>query len=188
MDLLITAVVAFIFGLGFGANTNKSKIKKYKAASQYRPKAQYQEKPKEPPLDEQFLNASLSNSYKKQYLLNKSEKQIYWSLVKYLKGQYCINPQASLGEVVVCDNEFGYRAINSKRSDFVITDKSFQPVAVIEYQGSGHYLSNHEIRDKTKRNALNSAGVKYVELHQTDEHHIYQELVRYNFIESSQNA
>ena len=177
MDYLIVASITFMFGylIGLSSTTNNrpKQVKNYKSIKTER---------KEISIDQQFLAASSSNNYNKQYLLNKSEKKVYWLLVKYLKQKYCVNPQASLGEILRCENEIGYRAINSKRSDFIITDKSFNPLAVIEYQGSGHYQSNYEVRDKIKSNALSNAGIEYIQFKKTDEDYIFNKLVEGNFL------
>ncbi|MPN33437.1 hypothetical protein SDC9_180924 [bioreactor metagenome] len=36
------------------------------------------------------------------------------------------------------------------------------PVAVIEYQGSGHYKGNAKVRDEIKKIACEKAGIKYL--------------------------
>ena len=160
MELVATALIAFVAGIFF-ANSGSPKTNHNK-------NHEYQEKPKlEKPeyisLEEQFLEASKSCFYETKNLLNHTEKLIYWKLVRFLKKSYCVNPQVSLGEILICEDELGYRAINSKRSDFVITDRQFRPIAIIEYQGSGHYQSNSENRDATKRHALTRAGIDYIE-------------------------
>ncbi|WP_444944225.1 DUF2726 domain-containing protein [Microbulbifer sp. ZKSA006] len=180
MDILITAIIAFIAGIVVaGAKKPKKPVPK-KPVQQPQP-AQTYEKPKPKPLDDQFLEASQRCLYSKQNLLNNSEKNIYWVLVKFLSKNYCINPQASLGEILTCENKFGYRAINSKRSDFVITNKQFQPLAVIEYQGAGHFQGNYQKRDLTKRNALKRARVAFVQISETSEEHIKQTLEECGF-------
>ena len=58
-----------------------------------------------------------------------------------------------------------YRAINSKRCDLVIADRYGNPVAVLEYQGSGHNIGGTAgKRDEIKRIALERAGVRFVEI------------------------
>ena len=113
--------------------------------------------------DQEMLNLSKTSIYTRKCLLNKPEKGLYWELIGLLKGRYLIHPQASLGEVLVCAGD-GHKAINSKRCDFLITDKNLYPLAVIEYHGSGHFQGNHAIRNEIKRNAVMRAGIKYIEI------------------------
>ena len=139
-------------------------------------KKKRKENDQEESIDIQYLRATEYYDYSRQYLLNKTEKEIYWILVRELNSRYCINPQASLGEILKSSEYFAYRAINSKRSDFVITTKKFLPVAVVEYQGSGHFQNNHEIRTQIKKNALEKAGILFIELFDLSEEHIKQQL------------
>jgi len=57
------------------------------------------------------------------------------------------------------------KTVNSKRVDFCITDNKFSPMAIIEYQGSGHKLSGDSgYRDATKSQAALDAGIKFIQL------------------------
>jgi hypothetical protein len=57
-------------------------------------------------------------------------------------------------------------AINSKRCDLLLADRRGMPVAVLEYQGSGHGIGGTAgQRDDIKRQALKRAGVRYREIH-----------------------
>lgn len=161
-DLLAILFFTFIgYSIGLRKKTQKSTPK----APAHNGFANKKNKPEiEEPIEIQFLNASMNNRYESRNLLNKSEIDAYWTLVKLLRNQFYVNPQVSLGEILSCENTMGYRAINSKRADFVLTDKNFKPVAVIELQGSGHYQGEHEIRDSIKFNALSNAGIKYIQI------------------------
>jgi hypothetical protein len=61
-------------------------------------------------------------------------------------------------------------SINSKRADFMIFDEQADIVAVIEYQGSGHFGRSKESRaraiesDRIKRSALSDAGIPLLEV------------------------
>ena len=77
--------------------------------------------------------------------------------------------QVSLGEVLGCDDRDGFNAINAKRVDLLIVDGGYAPIAAIEYQGSGHYLSDTAAaRDAVKKEALRKAGIGYIEITQDD--------------------
>jgi hypothetical protein len=78
---------------------------------------------------------------------------------------FYVFPQVSLGEILHTAVDDAYRAINSKRCDFLIANRRGYPVAVLEYQGSGHNIGGTaERRDRIKRIALEKAGVRYVEI------------------------
>jgi hypothetical protein len=108
------------------------------------------------------LAITRKNKYLKQSVLNKSEQKIYWLLVKIIKNHNSIKlfPQISLGEILASKN--GYKTIQCKRVDFCITDKWFNPIMVVEYNGLGHYQGNYKERDDIKEIATTSAGIKYV--------------------------
>jgi hypothetical protein len=91
------------------------------------------------------------------------------------RGQYPFHvfPQVSLGQIIHTDPANGreadnaYRAINSKRCDLLLADRNGTPIAVLEYQGSGHGIGGTAgQRDDIKRRALERAGVRYIEIHQ----------------------
>ncbi|GAB1258691.1 DUF2726 domain-containing protein [Aurantivibrio plasticivorans] len=108
------------------------------------------------------------NSYTSQRLLNKGEETLYWSLIKHLKREYYVHSQVSLGELLACGDESGYRAINSKRADFCITNKRFNPLLVIEFHGKGHFQGNAKKRDHNKKLALEKANIIYHEVYDSE--------------------
>lgn len=84
---------------------------------------------------------------------------------------YYVFPQVSLGQVIRAEarwdwqSDQAHRAINSKRCDLLVADRTGHPVAVLEYQGAGHNIGGTaERRDEIKRIALESAGVRFVEI------------------------
>jgi len=110
--------------------------------------------------------------FKKKRLMNKSEEHIYWKLVGYCKNRNLnVFTQVSLGEILNANSEH-YRYINAKRVDFCITDRNFMPVAVVEYQGSGHFNETYQERDAIKRQAVESAGLFYIPLHVGEEENV----------------
>ena len=111
-------------------------------------------------------------SWRRRAVLNHNEGLIYESaqaLLEQLQPSWKVWPQVSLGEVVEtqgrteADRE-AYRWINSKRADFLVVDGRGWPLAVIEYQGRGHYRGNATERDAVKRTVLPRAGIRYVEV------------------------
>ena len=104
----------------------------------------------------------------KRSILNKSERNVYFALKKLtnaFKGEFYICPQINLGEIISApDSPSGtaaYSAINSKRVDFCIADRHFNPVAVIEFQGEGHFQGDAKLRDDIKYKATTKAGIYY---------------------------
>ena len=111
-------------------------------------------------------------SWRRRAVLNHNEGLVYESaqaVLEQLKPSWNVWPQVSLGEVVEtqgrseADKE-AYRWINSKRADFLIVDDMGWPLAVIEYQGKGHYRGNAAERDAVKRTVLAKAGIQYIEV------------------------
>jgi hypothetical protein len=72
--------------------------------------------------------------------------------------------QVCLGEVLSSPDARAFSAINSKRVDVLLVDEDSQPIAAIEYQGSGHYQGSAAARDAVKKEALRRAGVRYIEI------------------------
>lgn len=102
-----------------------------------------------------------------QPVMNASESQLYNFLLHMIRKYHYplrVFPQVSLGEILRSDNKSAFFAINSKRVDFVIADKNNMPVAVVEYQGSGHWQNNARKRDAIKKLACEKAGIKYFDL------------------------
>lgn len=115
---------------------------------------------------ERQLNAVRSSEFRKRPLMNKSEYSVFCKLEKLLSAShrgYRIFSQVSLGEILGSDDKQAYLAI-SKRADFVIIDWSGQPIAVVEYHGSGHFQGDAVVRDAVKREACASAGIAFIEL------------------------
>lgn len=130
----------------------------------------------EPPRPGQ-LDAVSGVAFRHRPVLNKEERRAFLLVESFLADcapGYRILAQISLGEVlsVVDDGlsrreaERAFLAVNAKRLDLGIVDDGFALVAAIEYHGSGHFQGNARVRDAVKREALRSAGVPLVEIHE----------------------
>jgi len=101
-------------------------------------------------------------------VLNHNEGLVYESaqaVLEQLESSWNVWPQVSLGEVVETKGRSeAYRWINSKRADFLVVNGKGWPLAVIEYQGRGHYRGNAAERDAVKRTVLPRAGIRYIEV------------------------
>lgn len=110
--------------------------------------------------------------WRSKRVLNEGEAAVYASASRILADldpDWRVWPQVSLGEVLRTEGRSdadreAFRWINSKRADFLVVDGEGWPVAVIEYQGSGHYQGNASERDAVKRTVLPRAGIRYIEV------------------------
>lgn len=106
-------------------------------------------------------------TFEPRRLLSKSEARAFYaveSAIRTLNLSWRVMAQVSLGEILASSDPKAYRAINSKRVDILIITSGGEPLAAVEYQGSGHYIGSSPIRDAVKREALRRAGVDYIEI------------------------
>lgn len=109
--------------------------------------------------------------YPKQ-LINSSEQRLFGSLhnliAKHDVKAYVFS-QVSYGEIIGCKGKDAFRAFstfNSRRADFVVTDLSFNTLAVIEYHGEGHFNGADMTKsDKTKQAVCAGAGINLLVVH-----------------------
>lgn len=192
MELLIAALVfVILIAIIFPKKRRNRPQKKYGTWRKITPKVEEPWKPVHPryapPPDHglskedkakdedtsKALKIALSNKYEKQRLYNKTEEEVFKLLVQLIythaKGQYKVNGQTSLGELLKTNNKYAFNVINYKRVDFCIIDKNYLPVAVIEVNGTGHYQNNALERDEIKRAAVESAGIKYIAIRENED-------------------
>lgn len=116
-------------------------------------------------------------------LLNREEDVVFSAALNVIRSankafpspSLAIGVQVSMGEFLGTPkhgteaDKLGFRSINSKRSDFLIYNRStFRPVLVIEYHGPGHFQGNAAARDAVKRAALERAKVSLLETKSQD--------------------
>jgi len=134
-----------------------------------------------PPTPERYrqeLEVVRRGNFKKKRMLNKKEETVYGNLMTCCNERKLnVFAQVSLGEILASGGE-EYRYINSKRVDFCITDKRFYPIAVVEYQGSGHVNETSKERDRIKREAVENAGIAYISLEVGQENDVQEVLQR----------
>lgn len=119
--------------------------------------------------------------YQTKPLLNFSERKVYWSLVKICQQSDSMKvfAQVSLGEVLSHKNLDIYKVVMCKRLDFCITDKNFNPIIAIEYNGKGHYNNTSDLRDKIKRQAVESSGMSFVTITPNNQEQALQTILDY---------
>jgi hypothetical protein len=109
--------------------------------------------------------------FQKQKLMNFSEFQVFRIIeqdAEIRRAGFRLVAQAPLGEILKSQYKNGFRAVNGKRVDMLILDRSGWPVLAIEYQGEGHYDDTSDLRDAIKRTALTKAGIGYLEIFPKD--------------------
>lgn len=116
--------------------------------------------------------------WRRTRLMNKPEFALFREL-QGLVGQSCVGHRlfaqvafgAFLEATARADLEeiktAAFYAVQRKVADFLIIDRYGHPVAVIEYQGDGHYFGNAHDRDHAKRIACKKAGIPFIEVPST---------------------
>lgn len=124
---------------------------------------------------EENLRIARKNRYQKKTICNANEQAAYaaaWDVVRARQRKERVLPQVSLGEIIMHPNGRIHAAINSKRVDLLVTDAQFNPLIVIEIDGSGHYLSDYSrINDETKTLALRSADIPLLRIAAKHDNH-----------------
>lgn len=102
------------------------------------------------------------SNYRAISLLNNEERSCFYIINDILDhSKHFLFTQVSMGEAIKPYHRFGGYVTNNKRFDFLITDKSFNPVLAIEYNGTGHFQKNWKERDKVKEIACQKAGILF---------------------------
>lgn len=106
------------------------------------------------------------SDYQAKTVLNHLERKVYWNVINYLNSKYkehryLLLSQVSCAEIVkASENEDAWKPLYGKRVDFCILNREYKAIAIIEIQGSGHYIDEdaHE-RDEIKRIAFAKANI-----------------------------
>ncbi|MFN0042812.1 MAG: DUF2726 domain-containing protein [Alphaproteobacteria bacterium] len=117
------------------------------------------------------LSAVMAASFQKRRVLSTSEYRVFKIIeddLAAMRRGYRVFGQTSLGEVLQSSCSDAFHSINSKRADILVVDRGGWPVLAVEYQGGGHYQGTAAARDAIKKEALRKAGVRYVEVSETD--------------------
>ncbi|WP_292081836.1 DUF2726 domain-containing protein [Brevundimonas sp. UBA7506] len=109
----------------------------------------------------------MNAEFQPKRLMSKSEARTFLQIERLLRGHangWRVMAQVSLGEVLTTTDAKAFAAVNSKRVDMLVIARDGQPLAAVEFQGSGHYLGTAAARDAVKREALRRAGVDFIEV------------------------
>lgn len=128
------------------------------------------------------LRQVMSSTFTARPLLNKPERRLLQvidqALLEHTPGWRAMG-QVSLGEILWSEDKEAFWAINAKRVDLLVVDNECRPLHAIEFQGTGHHLSDETAaRDAVKKEALRRAGIGYVEVVSGDTPTHVRELVR----------
>lgn len=113
------------------------------------------------------LRVVMNASFEKRKLLSKDEARVFYraeKAVETLGLNWRVMAQVCLGEILKSPDARAFGAINSKRVDVLLIASNGDPIAALEYQGSGHYLGTAAARDAVKREALRRAGIAFIEV------------------------
>jgi len=97
--------------------------------------------------------------------LSQPEQVLYFRLVQALPG-HIVLAQVQLSRLLGVEKGNNYQAwfnrINRMSADFVVCNKDFSIVAVIELDDATHQKESRRVADTKKDKALSSAGVRIV--------------------------
>lgn len=117
---------------------------------------------------ERFLaQVKKSAPFKRRSLVNDTEYHALKVINEVLheEGQERLHifPQVVMGAYLTHSTNYTHKAINSKRTDFLLVNNGYYPIAAIEIDGTGHDLDQTSaLRDETKCRALTGAGIEYI--------------------------
>lgn len=167
---LMIAIAAVAYLVSNGKRKRKGDVNRRKTDYQAPNSESHERTPqvvREQAVAERQLTSVRSNDFRKRPLMNKGEYGVFCRLEALMSKNhpdYRVFAQISMGEILSSANKEAYLSVNSKRADFVIINRSGYPVAVVEYQGEGHYQEDARTRDAVKREAYKSAGISFIEL------------------------
>lgn len=113
------------------------------------------------------LRVVMGADFERRRLMSKSEAHVFYTAESAIRAQklpWRVMAQVNLGEILWSPDARAFSAINSKRVDVLLIANTGEPIAAIEYQGSGHYQGSAPARDAVKKEALRRAGVRYFEM------------------------
>ncbi|PMM62056.1 hypothetical protein BCT54_19540 [Vibrio splendidus] len=128
------------------------------------------------------------SDYSTSKLMNSGEFRLYSLIKRIVEPEYLVFPQVALGEVL--SSNTGHQAINAKRVDLMIFNKSGHAVVAVEFNGrgkNGHFQGDYEDRDAIKRLALTKAGVYFLPVEKIEERELRFHLEKAGVLKSKSN-
>ncbi|MFA0077696.1 DUF2726 domain-containing protein [Vibrio artabrorum] len=130
------------------------------------------------------------SDYSTSRLMNSGEFRLYSLIKRIVEPEYLVFPQVALGEVLSSNPKAGHKAINAKRVDLMIFNKSGHAVVAVEFNGrgkNGHFQGDYEDRDAIKRLALTKAGVYFLPVEKIEEREVRYHLEKAGVLKSKSN-
>jgi len=105
---------------------------------------------------------------KKGELMTKAEKELFDVLEKVVNNRYYIIPQVKISNLAVVSGTKNYKTylnkIDRKTVDFVLFDKQFLPILVIELDDSSHDSEIRKERDRFVNRIMNKIELKIIHI------------------------
>ncbi len=122
-----------------------------------------------------FKKKILYKYNKKDFLMTRPEGQFFNILKELLEDNYYIFTQVHLSTIldhkVRGQNWRGaFSHINSKSVDYVISDKFFRPLLVIELDDISHERKDRKKRDEIVENILENTGIPFLRIKNNSYH------------------
>lgn len=129
-------------------------------------------------ITDQRLKYIESGNIKTKKVMNIEENKIFYSMVKILNN-YNINPQVSFRAFLKGEEDTEtWKTFRDFYCDFLVTykkgNKINEPIAVIEYDGAGHFGNTEDMKERIKNNdmikelLINKAGMQYFIIKEND--------------------
>ena len=177
----ITGIILFLFFIFFTASKiikNDASDYKYYRKNKYYKKHRKTKEERIQDITEQRLSDMETGNITIKKIMNIEETKIFYSILKIFKD-YNIYKQVSFKAFLDAEeNTEVWKTFRDFYCDFLITykrgDKINEPIAVIEYDGAGHFGNTQDMKEKIKNNDLikemliNKAGMKYFIIKEND--------------------
>lgn len=164
--LIFVAVFAILAAAVLGTPTRRRQFRKWNGQRQAQPRpVRLVPSTSSDPVSQ--LRAVMTGTFTAKTVLSRTEANVMAAAEAAIAEaglRWRVLAQVALGEVLSSPEEAAFRAINAKRVDLLIMSERRLPLAVIEYQGEGHWQGEAPARDAVKKEALRRAGIGYIEI------------------------
>lgn len=98
-------------------------------------------------------------TFAKRKIATANEQGMYWRLIEcFPQPEYVVLTQVSFGAMLIAKDGASRYSFSQKRADFVVADKTFKVLAVVELDDSSH--KGREADDAKRDAMLTQAGYK----------------------------
>lgn len=100
----------------------------------------------------------------KTSLMTTTELEFYKCIIEVLPEGYQVHPQANLAAFIIKKYNTRYQNELFRNVDFLITDKNFKPILIIEINDKTHLEYSRKIRDEKVSQICREAGIPIMNL------------------------